>query len=38
MEAFLLEFVSKGARVVPVILPDASPEPELPFFLKARHG
>jgi hypothetical protein len=33
MEAFLLEFVSNGARVVPVILPGAPAEPRLPIFL-----
>jgi hypothetical protein len=36
MEAFLLEFVAKGCSVLPVILPDAPKEPDLPAFLKTR--
>jgi len=36
MEGFLLEFVGSGARVVPVILPNAPPELELPAFLRTK--
>jgi hypothetical protein len=36
MEAFLVEFVAKGSSVLPVILPDAPKEPDLPVFLKTK--
>ena len=36
MEAFLVEFVSRGCSVLPVILPDAPKEPDLPVFLKTK--
>ena len=36
MEAFLLEFVSRGARVIPVVLPGAPQKPELPVFLRTK--
>ncbi len=35
-EAFLVEFVSRGCSVLPVILPDAPQEPDLPVFLKTK--
>jgi hypothetical protein len=36
MEAFLVEFVTRGCSVLPIILPDAPQEPDLPVFLKAK--
>jgi TIR domain-containing protein len=36
LEAFLSEFVERGCPVIPVLLPDAPKEPQLPVFLKAR--
>jgi hypothetical protein len=36
LEAFLSEFVDRGCPVIPVLLPDAPKEPQLPIFLKAR--
>jgi hypothetical protein len=33
LEAFLREFVSRGCPVIPVLLPDAPAEPQLPIFL-----
>ena len=36
IEGFLLEFVSRGASVTPVILPGAPTEPGLPPFLKTK--
>lgn len=34
IEAFLREFVRRGCPVIPVLLPDASKQPQLPIFLK----
>jgi hypothetical protein len=34
VDAFLREFVSRGCPVIPIILPEASQEPQLPIFLK----
>lgn len=34
LEAFLQEFVTRGCPVIPIILPDASAEPQLPIFLR----
>ncbi|HYT41866.1 MAG TPA: toll/interleukin-1 receptor domain-containing protein, partial [Methylomirabilota bacterium] len=36
LEAFLSEFVDRGCPVIPILLPDAPKEPQLPVFLKAR--
>ncbi len=36
LEAFLSEFVKRGCPVIPVLLPDAPKEPQLPVFLKLR--
>jgi tetratricopeptide (TPR) repeat protein len=35
LDAFLREFVNRGCPVIPVLLPNAPNEPELPIFLKA---
>jgi hypothetical protein len=34
LEAFLREFVNRGCPVIPVLLPDAPEEPQLPIFLR----
>jgi len=34
LDAFLREFVNRGCPVIPILLPDAPKEPELPIFLK----
>lgn len=34
LEAFLREFVNRGCPVIPVLLPDAPHEPDLPLFLR----
>lgn len=34
LEAFLREFVNRGCPVIPVLLPDAPKEPQLPIFLR----
>jgi len=34
LEAFLREFVNRECPVIPVLLPDATKEPQLPIFLK----
>ena len=34
LDAFLREFVDKGCPVIPVLLPDAPKEPDLPIFLR----
>jgi len=34
LEAFLCEFVNRGCPVIPVLLPDAAKEPQLPIFLR----
>jgi hypothetical protein len=36
IEAFLTEFVSKGTRVIPVLLPGVKKKPNLPVFLKTK--